>query len=72
LFDLSAISIIKYAEVSGSLVEPRVALNATELAKQGVKSASSAAWGPLPSLVYSLAEAGLKNANASECQAQIK
>jgi len=72
LFDLSAISIIKYAEVRGSLVEPRVALNATELAKQGVKSASSAAWGPLPSLVYSLAEAGLKNANASECQAQIK
>ncbi len=72
LFDWSAISIIKYAELSGSLQEPKASLNATELAKQGVKSASSAAWGPLPSLVYSLAEAGLKNSSNTECTPHIK
>lgn len=72
LFDWSAISIIKYAELSGSLQEPKASLNATELAKQGVKSASSAAWGPLPSLVYSLAEAGLKNSSNTKCTPHIR
>ena len=71
LFDLSAISIAKYAEVGGSLKNPKLSLNAKELAKQGVLSASSAAWGPLPSLVYSLAESGLKNSQAMECTPDI-
>ena len=71
LFDWSAISIIKYAEISGTLVQPKVALNTKELAKQGIKSASSAAWGPLPAFVYSLAEAGVKNANNGTCKSTI-
>ena len=71
LFDWSAISIVKYAELSGTLVEPNVALNTKELAKQGIKSASSVAWGPLPAFVYSLAEAGVKNASNGSCKPSI-
>ena len=71
LFDWSAISIIKYAEISGTLVQPNVALNTKELAKQGIKSASSVAWGPLPGFVYSLAEAGIKNASSGSCKSSI-
>jgi len=71
LFDWSAIAIAKYAEIGGSLMSPSVTLNAQELAKQGLLKASSVAWGPLPSLVYSLAESGVKNMNSSECQPTI-
>lgn len=71
LFDWSAISIAKYAEIGGSLATPSITLNAVELAKQGVKSASSMVWGPLPSLVYSLAESGVKNMQAAKCSPDI-
>lgn len=71
IFDWSAISIAKYAEIGGSLSAPAITLNAKELAKQGVLSASSVAWGPLPSLVYSLAESGVKNMNSVECTPEI-
>ena len=67
LFDWSAISIIRYLEVSGTLAQPSIQLNARELARQGVLSASSLAWGPLPSIVYSMAESGLKNRHIRQC-----
>lgn len=72
VFDWSAISIAKYAEIGGSLAAPSITLNAVELAKQGVLSASSMAWGPLPSLVYSLAESGVKNMQTAECSPDIE
>ncbi len=72
LFDWSVISIIKYVEVSGSLANPTVRLNAMELAKQGLLSASSVAWGPLPSLVYSLAESGVQNSMSRECDVSLR
>lgn len=71
LFDWSAISIIKYAEVGGFLSQPNIGLNERELVKQGILSASSAAWGPLPSLVYSLGEAGLRNRESRTCRRSI-
>lgn len=71
VFDWSAISIAKYAEIGGLLRAPEVTLNIRELAKQGVKSASSMAWGPLPSLVYSLAESGVNNMKSSDCTPEI-
>lgn len=71
LFDWSAISIARFAEVGGTLLRPTVSLNERELVKQGVLSASSAAWGPLPSLVYSLAEAGVRQMQTSRCEPDI-
>ncbi|MFK7858013.1 MAG: AsmA family protein [Granulosicoccus sp.] len=71
IFDWSAISIAKYAEIGGALSAPEITLNIRELAKQGVMSASSMAWGPLPSLVYSLAESGIKNMQSTDCTPQI-
>ncbi len=71
LFDWSAISIVKYLELGGTLVSPTIDLNEGELVKQGVLTASSAAWGPLPSLVYKLGEAGLRNRGSMECVRSI-
>ena len=67
LFDWSAISIARYLEVSGTLAQADIQLNAQELVRQGVLSASSVAWGPLPAIVYTMAESGLKNRNIREC-----
>ena len=71
LFDWSAISIVKYVEIGGSLQDANIGLNERELVKQGILSASSAAWGPLPSLVYSLGEAGLRSRTAKNCRRSI-
>ncbi len=71
MFDWSAMSIVKYAEIGGSLSNPSISLNASELAKKGVLSASSVAWGPLPKLVYSLAESGVNNMNSMQCEPHI-
>lgn len=71
IFDWSAISIAKYAEVGGFLAQPAVTLNARELAKQGLLSASNVVWGPLPGLVYSLAESGVKNMQSAQCTPEI-
>lgn len=71
LFDFSAISIIKFSEISGTLGAPRVTLNQPELLKQGVLTASTMTWGPLPSVVYALAESGLRNGKLRECTPTI-
>lgn len=71
LFDWSAISIIEYIEVDGSLANPGVGLDLGALAKQGVLSSASFIYGPLPSLVYSLAEAGLKGRENIRCTPEI-
>lgn len=71
LFDWSAISIARFAEVSGTLSRPTVSLNKNELAKQGILSTSSILWGPLPSLVYTLAESGVKNSRSKLCRKSI-
>lgn len=67
IFDWSAISIAKYAEISGTLAQPVIRLNPVELTKQGLITASSVAWGPLPGLVYSLAESGIRNRDSTQC-----
>ena len=72
LFDWSAISIARFAEISGTLADPSVSLNKNELAKQGILSTSSIVWGPLPSLVYTLAESGLKNSKSKQCRKSIE
>jgi|GEM_PF-1399446 len=72
LFDWSALSFVKYAEIRGSLSEPLVTLNTAELAKQGLRSASSIVWGPLPGLVYSLAESGIRNRQNMRCDPSIR
>ncbi|MEZ5653888.1 MAG: AsmA family protein [Burkholderiaceae bacterium] len=72
MFDWSAISIIKYAEASGTLARPVITLNAVELAKQGLLTASSVAWGPLPGLVYSLAESGVHDARSRDCDVALR
>ena len=71
LFDWSAVSIVKYLEVDGSLANPGFGLDLGTLARQGVLSASSLVYGPLPSLVYSLAEAGLKSRESIHCVSEI-
>ncbi len=72
LFDWSAISIARFAEISGTLADPSVSLNKNELAKQGILSTSTIVWGPLPSLVYTLAESGLKNSKSKQCRKSIE
>lgn len=71
LFDWSAISIIEYLEVGGSLTKPGFGLDLGTLAKQGVLSTASFLYGPLPSLVYSLAEAGLQGREDIRCIPEI-
>lgn len=71
LFDWSAISIIEYLEIDGSLINPGFGLDLGTLAKQGVLSTASFIYGPLPSLVYSLAEAGLKGRDNIRCIPEI-
>ena len=71
LFDWSAVSIVKYIEVDGSLANPGFGLDLGTLARQGVLSASSLVYGPVPSLVYSLAEAGLKSRESIHCVSEI-
>ena len=71
LFDWSAISIVKFLEIDGSLANPGVGLDLGALAKQGVLSTTSLVYGPLPSLVYSLAEAGLKGRESIHCVSDI-
>lgn len=72
LFDWSALSIIKFIEVGGALASPSVALDSKALAKQGLLSTSSIVFGPVPSLVYSLAEAGIKNRQNIQCVPSIQ
>ena len=71
LFDWSAISIVKFLEIDGSLANPGFGLDLGALAKQGVLSTTSLVYGPLPSLVYSLAEAGLKGRESIHCISDI-
>ena len=71
IFDWSAISIIKFLEIDGSLNNPGFGLDLGTLAKQGVLSTASFIYGPMPSLVYSLAEAGLKGRENIRCIAEI-
>ncbi|MEZ5652270.1 MAG: AsmA family protein [Burkholderiaceae bacterium] len=72
IFDWSAISIIKYVETQGTLARPLITLNNVELAKQGLMAASSVALGPLPGLVYSLAESGVRDANSRKCDVALR
>ena len=62
---------IKYMEIAGVLSKPEVTLNTKALAKHGVLSVSSIVLGPIPALVYSLAEAGVKNMNDIQCISAI-
>jgi len=72
LFDWSALSIIKFIEVGGALNNPSIALDSKALAKQGLLSSSSIVFGPVPSLVYTLAEAGIKNRQKIQCVPSIQ
>ncbi len=72
MFDWSAISIARFAEISGTLADPSVTLNKNELAKQGILSTTTIMWGPLPSLVYTLAESGVKNSRTRQCRPSIE
>lgn len=71
LFDWSAISIARYLEIGGTLSQPDIQMNKYELARQGVLTASSVAWGPLPGIVYNMAESGIKNRGARQCVKSI-
>lgn len=70
-FDWSTISLIKYMEIGGTLAKPNYAINTFELAKQGVLSYAGVVYGPLPSIVYSLGEAGQLQFSQATCIREI-
>lgn len=70
-FDWSTISLLKYLEIGGTLAKPSYAINTFELAKQGVLSYAGVVYGPLPSLVYSLGEAGQMQFSQAKCIREI-
>lgn len=71
-FDWSAISMIRFMEVAGTLMDPKVSMNANELAKQGILTTSSFVLGPIPGYVYSLAESGIRKIRDQRCISRIE
>ncbi len=71
ILDWSALSLIRFVELGGTLTQPRIMLDRKELMKQGLLTTTSVLVGARPPLVYQLAETGLDSLNAVECLPQL-
>ena len=71
ILDWSALSLIRFVELGGTLTQPKIMLDRKELMKQGLLTTTSVLVGARPPLVYQLAETGLDSLNSIACLPQL-
>lgn len=67
IIDWSALSLIKFIELSGTINRPKITLDNKALLKQGLLTTASVFVGSIPPLVYRLAESGIKPNTSMNC-----